>query len=538
MVETLSGYGIIHNRRSKKQIQGGYYMPRKNATSNAESQVEQKPKKSAPRKTTAKEKTKVVAEETKKEIEDDVVEEIEEAEDDISEEIQDETDAIDETDGTEEANETEDDSEELEEDVEEDNEELEEEEFLEEDSDLDEMMELEGEPLEESEEVNQNKGEEAAIGENQEENGSEDVAEEPKPKRTVKRIAQKKVTQNNQLELTPEELEYIYEKRRYSLATKDERRELYRQEDVVMIPGREVKTDADLKREEAYALQLASQSIPKKVLNGIIQGFGYTPNGIPVFNVTQEGTKGFIQIKIPASQMFMYDAKQYESMGDNGKKFLEHEMIARIGAPIRFCVYQFDEKNMIAYGSRIAAMESDAAFNYVHIPPNEDRPRIFEGILAQAVVIGVRRDRVRIEVFGADTTLKSEDLSWKALGVLTDEFKVGDSFIVKVKSVEMKKYEINGKEYRLPKIKASKKEAEQKPADLYFDQFEEGQCVMGEIKAMADNNGVFVCIENKMDVLCSVPRVNVPARGMRCVVEITKKDPETKRLNGIIRNMF
>lgn len=525
-------------------------MPRKNATNNTESQVEQKPKKSTPRRTAAKEKEKAVAEEREKEevVEEVVEEEIEETESDISEEIPEETE---ETENADEMNEAEEDSENLDEEL---DEELSDEEFLEEDEEeeeeseeledeeneyleedefeayLDEVMEPEGESLEESEVED--------IGDADAKDAAEDIVEDTKPKRTARRTATKKATQNNQLELTPEELAYIYEKRRYNLATREERRELYRQEDVVMIPGREVKTDADLKREEAYALQLASQSIPKKVLNGVIQGFGYTPNGIPIFNVTQEGTKGFIQIKIPASQMFMYDAKQYESDGDNGRKFLEHEMLARIGAPIRFCVYRFDEKNMIAYGSRIAAMESDAAFNYVHIPPNEDRPRIFEGILAQAVVIGVRRDRVRIEVFGADTTLKSQDLSWKALGVLTDEFKVGDSFIVKIKSVEMKKYVINGKEYRLPKIKASKKEAEQRPADLYFDQFEEGQCVMGEIKAMADNNGVFVCIENKMDVLCSVPRVNVPARGMRCVVEITKKDPETKRLNGIIRSMF
>lgn len=55
-------------------------------------------------------------------------------------------------------------------------------------------------------------------------------------------------------------------------------------------------------------------------------------------------------------------------------------------------------------------------------------PEMVNGLRAQAEIVAVRRDRVRVNVLGAETTILSRDMSWLSLGVLTDEFRIGQRF--------------------------------------------------------------------------------------------------------------
>ena len=93
--------------------------------------------------------------------------------------------------------------------------------------------------------------------------------------------------------------------------------------------------------------------------------------------------------------------------------------------------------------------------------------------LRQAGIILIRKDRVKVEVCGAETTIISKELSWLALGVITDEFSINDQFYVRVSNIKEYRYDrLDGAACRLVTISASKRDAEPKPAEQYYDSFE------------------------------------------------------------------
>ena len=80
-----------------------------------------------------------------------------------------------------------------------------------------------------------------------------------------------------------------------------------------------------------------------------------------------------------------------------------------------------------------------------------------EGVKALAKVVCVRKDRVKVEVCGAETTIISKELSWLALGVITDEFSINDQFYVRVSNIKEYRYDrLDGAACRLVTISASK----------------------------------------------------------------------------------
>ena len=161
-----------------------------------------------------------------------------------------------------------------------------------------------------------------------------------------------------------------------------------------------------------------------------------------------------------------------------------------------------------------------------------------DGEKALAKVVSVRTDRVKVEVCGAETTIISKELSWLALGVITDEFSINDQFYVRVSNIKEYRYDrLDGAACRLVTISASKRDAEPKPAEQYYDSFELGGYYGGVIKNADDEAGVFVNLQEKMDCLCGYPASGIPSRGKQCIVQITRKEDAKKRLSGNIVSM-
>ena len=319
--------------------------------------------------------------------------------------------------------------------------------------------------------------------------------------------------------------DYTFEKRRFKRASSQERKEMYKEtQKIAHLPGMEAKTEMQTKYDETQLLLRASQSIPPTILTGTIVGIEETPNGYMIAQITTKGTSGEIMVKIPVTHLFVYNPKDYE--GQEGQGYLQNELVSRINSEIHFLVYNFHEGDDFAYGSRLAAMEMEGRMNYIK-PQRDGLPRVCEGMIAEARVLAVRKDRLRVEVAGIETTILSgRELSWTALSDLRDEFEIGQKFMVKIMSVKAEKLAIGSREFKLIKIEVSKSKAESNPAEKYYHQFKVGQVVSGKIKSKVRNEGIFVTIQGKMDVLCSIPPIGFPEQGKLCTVRIMKCDDE------------
>lgn len=329
-----------------------------------------------------------------------------------------------------------------------------------------------------------------------------------------------------------ESQEKIFEKRRIHMMTKKERLEQKKQgEKVAYVNGVKAQTEEESYREEAKILRAAAKSNPVTRLTGIVVGHRETEHGILLIEVMYG--KGEIPIYIPVNQFFAYKEETYA--GEN-RKFLINDLKSRLGSEVSFCVYDVKEKEKYAIGSRLRALESESRYNYLK-EKADGQPEIVKGMIAPAKVISVRKDRVRVNVAGADCVIKSPELSWTALDDLRNEFKNGDTFNVKIMEIQEFDFTADNQTYHLIKVEVSKRLAEKNPAEKYFDSFKEGETCLGEVKADA-NAGLFVRVKNKMDCLCGYPANGHPIRGQNVIVTITSKDEKNKRLYGIINGLL
>ena len=318
-----------------------------------------------------------------------------------------------------------------------------------------------------------------------------------------------------------------YEKRRFEMLSKEEQAKVYHNEHIAGGKGKR-KTEKDLMKEEAEELRLAAQSVPPTILTGTIYGYETSETlGVPLVLVTRENKPNFV-IKIPVSQLFMYDPKTYE--GEAGKRALAYELNSRVNSEIEFVVYNVIEADRLALASRLKAMELRSK-NYYKPRKNKKKAEIEEGSRTFAKVVSVKNNRVKVEINGIETEMPSEELSWRALEDLRNEFQVGQEFEVIVHDIEEVEYETLGQTYKLYTATASRREALPNPAELFYSQFKIGQRIGGIIKAQ-NEHGVFVDLAGKMDVLCPPPAVGKPVRGDKCIIEITKMEDKTKRLFG------
>lgn len=330
----------------------------------------------------------------------------------------------------------------------------------------------------------------------------------------------------------------VFDKRRVFAADKKEKRKLYgKNEKVVSERGAKAKTEKDYLKEEYGILKAAARSYPKKmILKGVITGVVEDPiTGQLSAQVKAEKTRGLFRILIPVQELFPIRLDDYR--GERGVEFLKNEMISRINGEIEFTVYDLHEEEKTAKGSRVEAMAIKTSRYYFNLK-DDGKPEMVDGMKALAKVVSVRKDRVKVEVCGAETTIISKELSWLALGVITDEFSINDQFYVRVSNIKEYRYErLDGAACRLVTISASKRDAEPKPAEQYYDSFELGGYYGGTIKNADDEAGVFVNLQDKMDCLCGYPASGIPSRGKQCIVQITRKEDEKKRLSGNIINM-
>lgn len=414
----------------------------------------------------------------------------------------------------------------------------------------DDETEAEADPVAESEPKESEPKEESEPSEGEEQpadNGDENetaVAEssEDTPVTEPKKRGRKKKTSSDILTELGSNEDKIFDKRRVHMATKEERQQIYDEEEVFADFGSVAETEKTKRREEYNMFRDAARSVPKTILKGVIGSVAELDGGTIVAYIDQvrrlgrneEGNtaEGYFQTIIPVSQMIAYDPKQY--VGEEGKNELRRKLQRRIGTEIHLCIYDVREKEGIAIGSRLTAEALRVNKWYIKKDEKDGMPRLIEGMLAQSTVIEVHNSYLNIEVAGAEGTIQHTELSYNHLSTLYDEYRVGDKINVKIKKITFFDYESDNQKYRLARVETSAKEAQASPADKFFHQFHVGEVCAGVIKSEASETGVFVNLRGKMDCLCPIPASKRATVNSTCGVRITKMDDEQKRIFGEI----
>lgn len=350
-------------------------------------------------------------------------------------------------------------------------------------------------------------------------------------------------TQLGETEKTLNELaENNFKRRKINRATIEEKKAMYAEDEMIFSDYDVVaKTETSVLQEEYDFYCRAALSNPTMILKGIIDGVRETENGMLIASVgnvvaatkSKEKAPGdFYQVFIPVNQLFVFRKEDYKNA--DALKTLKNKMVARIGSKISFCVFQVEEKARMVLGSALMANHIRIQHFYVKPQKGSTLPNIYPGLKAVAEINEVHLGRIHVDIGGAEATLEKKDISYNHLGPLTDIYKNGDTVTVIINDVTLFDYQAGSQKYQLAKVSCSAKDANKKPSERYFDEFQKGGIYGGTIEAEKDKTHVYVMLKGKMDCVCKIPASKRAAIKEQCTVMITYRDEEHKRLFGEI----
>ena len=291
------------------------------------------------------------------------------------------------------------------------------------------------------------------------------------------------------------------------------------------------KTDADRDHDEVMLLNQATKS--KTRLFGTVTEIGEA-NGTPTVRVYEEhdSLKHF-PVTIPIREFFPIGDNDFT--GPKGKEHLQNELVSRLGSRVEFMLYGLDEKNRIAGASRLNAMSDRAVMNY--IKKREDgKPEFVPGMKTNARIIGVRHDKIVVDVHGVEAVIKNEDMGYNMFGRVQEKYQIGDEPLVMIKHIEPITIHGLQKDYPYVKLSVSIRDAQPDPAIEAFAKYHVKDIVTGRVINASASGGVFVAL-NDIDCLCPYPKTRngrVLTPGDEVPVIITRMDEEKHRISGVI----
>lgn len=326
----------------------------------------------------------------------------------------------------------------------------------------------------------------------------------------------------------------------FNTATRKERRDLYRGEDVFSIDEDNPAETEENKLYETFVI-LGNSQKTGRILEGVLSGVELvgdkTMCGVVFYND--------YRVFIPQPWLFTMDEEEnkYDTLTDklNAQRYYT---TARLGAKIRFIVRSIDEAKKVAFASRIAAMERDIRDNYID-RDQRGRTTIREGMTVQARITYVMRSGIGVDIMGAEVFIPSEELSYMYIGdCLAEGYEVNDTINVKIRHIEPFEYRyvnpLTGRTTRMPvhlmDVDASHKDTMEDPNKKYFNYFQVGGRYCGQIIGHSVD-GYFVRIAGMRDALIQDNReIRIP-NGTKVSVRITKKNEADYRIYGMIKTI-
>lgn len=316
---------------------------------------------------------------------------------------------------------------------------------------------------------------------------------------------------------------------RVERAKRSEKKERYTDEQVVtQSRGDTVSDTLSVHLKEDYMELVASADTKSKsirLIEGVIEGFRYMDTNSSdikrVLAVVSFG-HGTYTVLIPDYVLFNYSYTDTPS--PEILRQVENRIRRMIGAKIQFVCKYVNEKDKIAYGDRLKALEFIGWQNYTR-PTRSGLPRIRKDSLVQAQVIAVADNYIIVNAEGSDTRIMKDEIAWEYIVSCKERYKVNDKITCKVLAVETRTTSKAMKnDYNLVATKLSIKRCTEDPAIQFYDNCSENSVFRATVTEV-NEAGVFVNIQDKVSALMAFPAYGpIPKPGDNRAVRINRKE--------------
>ncbi|MCL2619638.1 MAG: S1 RNA-binding domain-containing protein [Defluviitaleaceae bacterium] len=195
--------------------------------------------------------------------------------------------------------------------------------------------------------------------------------------------------------------------------------------------GGEIVTQRD--KEDAIWHEIKNSQVSGSHLTGTLGKVEHLENGNIIAIIDYRGQR----IAIPLKEMMIVLNRPEEQSdavyNERVSRILNRMMGAEIDFIVRGITGSGEERAAVA--SRKAAMLR-LRRRYYLINTVNGKPQVYPDRIVEARVIAVSQTVIRVEVFGVETSIRSQDLSWGYVGDVRDLYFVGDTVQVRVVRVD------------------------------------------------------------------------------------------------------
>ena len=284
------------------------------------------------------------------------------------------------------------------------------------------------------------------------------------------------------------------------------------------------------KRREDY-LDLVRAARARVIKTGRITSITVTEHNMIMANITS----GVFTVYIPAT--FLFEIPESILKAPDVTTRIKDMANRRLNTEVDYLVTKVLEDERKAYASRLDAMSIIAKQYYRKLNPKTGMPLVTPGDILDARVVGVSSIYLTVEVCGAETMIPQSEISYNRLAPVNETYQRGDIVKVKILTIEPKQIEVNGRKLVMESITASVKQAGFDPREIFYDDYEIGQNVVGVIKQITDN-GMYITLEDKLDAYADFSNAfNTPEVGTIVTVHIDNKRDATKFIHCYLLNV-
>lgn len=215
--------------------------------------------------------------------------------------------------------------------------------------------------------------------------------------------------------------------------TPKQRRRRTKSEPSAPILTLEVGADVETQKDKDLTIwhELKNSQLTGTPLSGILGKVERTEIGGLIAVVDYKGQR----VAIPLAEMMLVVPRPASQSDDEYNSRISRLINGMMGAEIDFIVRGTDIKKQVAVASRKAAMMRNRRRYYIANSAS-GRPQIYPGRIVESRIVAVGRLAIRVEIFGVETPIRNNDLSWGHIEDCRENYFVGDSLQVRVNIVE------------------------------------------------------------------------------------------------------
>lgn len=251
------------------------------------------------------------------------------------------------------------------------------------------------------------------------------------------------------------------------------------------------------------------------------------------------------KIYIPREEFLPPYSLTAEERGD------EEEINKRLnwyqGAEVDIIPTSFFSDMKIVVASRVQAMEVKKnqywfAKNVVRRGHQTvERDLLREGSRVEARIVHVARTLLTIEIFGVESRIPIEEVSYSRLQDLRTKYECGDTTFVRITKL------IRSDDTRDVRFEASIKQAYPNPREAAFQMYKKNGIYDGYVVMIktdpekGERSGAFVVLKDgdeEIDILCNYPKDKLVEIGDKVRVGITMKNENSLRMFGNILHVY